>query len=344
MKPLGYIVGAFLLSACGGSASGIGMNAAASHNAVTHLTSSCLTATCIYATDLNYGKGTIAIFAQDATGNVAPLENIGGHKIPAAGGIAVGSDHEVYGDDGQNNASSPGMVLVWAAGTYGKVKPARTISGSSTGLDWPANLTVDQSGKVFVANSDNGGSSPSITVYAAGASGNATPMQTIGGSNTGLSSPYGVALDSSENVYVANCGSSPYEDEGSITVYAAGANGNVAPIASISGSQTFLACPQDVALDSAGNIYVANSGSVTVYTAGASGNVAPIRTIQGARTKLDDATGIAVDAAGKIYVANRAAASITVYAAGSNGNVRPSQRIKGSATTLKGWANAVAVE
>jgi hypothetical protein len=43
---------------------------------------------------------------------------------------------------------------------------------------------VDGAGNIYVANS--GGN---ITVYAPGASGNATPTATIAGSNTGLNSP-----------------------------------------------------------------------------------------------------------------------------------------------------------
>ena len=74
----------------------------------------------------------------------------------------------------------------------------------------------------------------SVTVYAEGATGNATPIQTIRGSHTGLSGPIDVAVDASRDIYVANLHNT------SVTVYSAGATGNVAPIQTIAGSMTGL--------------------------------------------------------------------------------------------------------
>ena len=102
---------------------------------------------------------------------------------------------------------------------------------------------------LYVADEDNS----SVTVYAEGATGNATPIQTISGSYTGLSSPNDVASDTSRDIYVANDGNS------SATVYSAGATGNVAPIQTITGSMTGLYYPDGIALNPLnGNIYVAN--------------------------------------------------------------------------------------
>jgi hypothetical protein len=55
-----------------------------------------------------------------------------------------------------------------------------------------------------------------------------------------------------------------------------------------SASYTKLNTRGDVAVDAAGNIYVADGDPsyATVYAAGATGDVAPVRTIQGRRTKL----------------------------------------------------------
>ena len=79
------------------------------------------------------------------------------------------------------------------------------------------------------------------------------PSANISGSSTGLRSPEGIALDSSNNIYVGNYGPS------TVTVYSAGSTGNAAPIATINGNYTDLANPEGVALDSGGNIYVADS-------------------------------------------------------------------------------------
>jgi outer membrane protein assembly factor BamB len=137
-----------------------------------------------------------------------------------------------------------------------------------------------------------------VTVYAAGANGNAVPIRTISGSKTGLSIPAGVALDGNGNVYVAD----PTTNNAvyAVTVYAASASGNVAPIRTISGSKTGLNTPVGVALDSGGNIYALNHNppeSVKVYAVSANGNVSPIRAIRGSNTGLNSPAGIAVHSA-----------------------------------------------
>lgn len=127
---------------------------------------------------------------------------------------------------------------------------------------------------------------------------------------------------------------------GSVTVYDAGANGNVAPLAAIAGSNTQLGPAEGVAFDAAGNIYVSNKGvgcvtsCIAIFAAGASGNVAPLRTICGDKTQLTGLIGgIAVDSAGYIYVAD-APESILVFAPGASGNVAPVRVINGSNTGL----------
>ena len=81
-----------------------------------------------------------------------------------------------------------------------------------------------------------------------------------------------------------------------LTVYAAGANGNVAPIQVIYGHPlTKLGHPSGIAVDSGDNLYAANyNNSITVYAAGSNGNVAPIRKIKGSRTQLANPMGILI--------------------------------------------------
>src|ERR1700678_2173292 len=153
-----------------------------------------------------------------------------------------------------------------------------------------------------------------ILIFPNNANGNTAPFVTIGGSNTGLSSPFGVATDANY-IYVAN-----YEGTqgNSVTVYPIDASGNVAPVATIIGSNTGLGNCEGIAVD-ANYIYVVNDGvtgyglgSITVYPLTANGNVAPVATIgfpdadQGKvanNAQLADPMGIAVDAT-SIYVTN----------------------------------------
>jgi hypothetical protein len=178
-------------------------------------------------------------------------------------------------------------------------------------LDDPVGLAVDSANNLYVVNSGLNKGPASIAVYAPTANGNVAPIRTIADSvenkKTQLNSPVGIALDAAEKIYVTNDGSIGFGGVDSITVYAPGSNGNIAPIAIITGAHTQLKLPQGLAVDSDGKIYVANDGnsqedsppadpadSVTIYAAGSNGNVAPIARINGPLTGLGHPMGIAV--------------------------------------------------
>ena len=79
--------------------------------------------------------------------------------------------------------------------------------------------------------------------------------------------PQAVALDSKNNIYVANSfkggvgGRAYSQDQNvSITVYPAGSNGNVTPTTFIGGEEGRAGSRFGIAVDSAGNIYVATLG------------------------------------------------------------------------------------
>lgn len=226
-------------------------------------------------------------------------------------------------------------VTAYAPGSNGNVFPIASISDRANMLEEPWSIALDSKANIYVANYGGGSNGiGTITVYAAGSESDTTPIATIAGPRTRLENPFGIAVDSSGKIYVANFAGG--QGTGSVTIYAAGSNGNVAPVATIVGDSTGLDNPSGIAVDSSGKIYVANRGggrtsasSITVYPAGSNGNVKPIATIEGPNTELEDPC-IAVDSSGKIYAGN-AADSITVYSAGSNGNVKPIATIKGPA-------------
>lgn len=126
----------------------------------------------------------------------------------------------------------------------------------------------------------------------------------------------------SGKIYVANA-SYP---AGSVTVYTKHADGNVAPVQTISGSNTGLVQPEGIAVDDAGKFYVSDSfgsrvksddgasqqGVVFVFAAKADGNVKPMATIHDGLNYPD---GVAFDRTGNLYVANFEGCDITVYAA-----------------------------
>ncbi len=212
---------------------------------------------------------SVTAYAAGADGNVFPLRTIAG---TAGNRIYV-----------TNRPSTGDSISVYGAGGNGHVAPLRTIEGANTGLDFPYGILADASGRITVANIAD-----SVEVFAPGANGNVAPVQTIAGANTLLDSPTGVARDAAGRIYVAN---SHYPNvAGRVTVYAAGANGDVARTQTIEGANTGLAGCRGIALAN-GRIYVANgqaqNTSLTVYLAGSHGDAAPLRTIAGANTGLN---------------------------------------------------------
>jgi len=161
--------------------------------------------------------------------------------------------------------------------------------------------------------------------------GSVTPAKTLIGAATLLSSPMGIAIDSSNKMYVTN------ETGKEVLIFAAGASGNTAPVATITGSNTgFSTYIEGIAVDSSANVYVADysNSRIAIWSAGTTGNVAPTSTISGAATGLSNPRGLMIDPSGNIYVTNNGASTITIYSAGSTGNASPSATISGSNTGL----------
>lgn len=290
-----------------------------------------VTPTVYVANAINF---TVTGYAAGTNGNVAPALAIVGLNtnldIPL--GIARDAAGRIYVANHGTNS-----ILVYAPGDTGNATPVNTIVGANTGLDIPWGCALDGAGRLYVVNYNPNTNASSITVYAAGATGNATPTATIAGSNTRLRVTVGIALDAAGRLYVTNTLNTGFSSYNAIMVYAVGATGNAAPVDSIVGDKTGLSTPTAIALDG-GRTYVANywNSTVTVYAAGASGNVAPIDSIGGSNTGLSLPSGIAVDTAGhRIYIANYSG-SITAYPIGATGNVAPTDTIVGSNTGLYG--------
>ena len=81
----------------------------------------------------------------------------------------------------------------------------------------------------------------------------------------------------------------------SITVFAPGVSGDLAPARTLAGAETMITQPLGVALDSAKRLYVADGAdNVLVFAAGANGNIAPAAVISGDDTTLDGLGQLAI--------------------------------------------------
>jgi hypothetical protein len=118
--------------------------------------------------------------------------------------------------------------------------------------------------------------------------------------------------------------------------FAAGANGNVAPIRTIHGTNTTLGDPIGITIGPTGTIYVGDFASpkIAIFDSTANGNIAPTRTIAGSNTGFLDPRGVELQSDGSIVVSDESAESISTFASTANGNVAPIRVIAGSNTDL----------
>lgn len=212
----------------------------------------------------------------------------------------------------------------------GNIVPAVTISGTNTGLNAPAFITLDRAAdRLYVANNAD----VSILIFdnISTKSGNVGPERIISGSLSTLGSPTDVSVDTGRDLlYVA--------DDTHIHVFATAstATGNIAPARTYTPGFPVSAVLIDGTND---RLYAADSvgNSIAVYDNAstlAAGAITATRTILGAATHLASPSSIQIDGSGRLVVSNAAPASITIYsnAAGANGNVAPAAEITGSST------------
>ena len=132
--------------------------------------------------------GNIAIFAPDASGDVAPIAVLGGSntEIDYPSSVSLDANGNIYvltndsfaaasqlGDNGVPIADVNPRILVFPPNAHGNVAPMAVIEGPATGLDAPVQLRVDPSGGVYVA--DYG--ARNVDYFASGDNGDTAPLR-----------------------------------------------------------------------------------------------------------------------------------------------------------------------
>jgi uncharacterized protein (TIGR03437 family) len=230
--------------------------------------------------------------------------------------VAVDSPGNLYIADRYNN-----RIRKVTNGTIATVAGGGTpIGGNGPALSSqfgdPSGVALDSAGNLYIADQASNRvwkvSNGSIAVVA----GNGTPgFSGDNGPAAGaqLNEPFGVAVDSVGNVFIADTGNQRIRKV---------ANGTIATVAG-TGTRGFSGdggpapsaqfdTPSGVAVDSAGNLYIADTGNNRVRkVAGGTvttvaGGVRSMTGLDGPATAigLDQPDGLAVDAAGNLYISD----------------------------------------
>jgi sugar lactone lactonase YvrE len=267
----------------------------------------------------------VLTFPVTATGNVAASYELTGFTKPM--GAFVDLNNSLWVAD-----VTAAKISRFQGSDTGGATPSVSITNTSSTS--PSGVVTDATGNIYVVDANN-----SVFIYPAtfqvpGTYPASTASKTIAGAATTLNTPHAIALDASDNIWVANSGAN------SIVKFTAGTTGgtsNVAPATTI--TSTALNTPNGIWIDTLGNIWVTNSGNntIAVFASNASGASTPTCVISS--SAITTPAGIALDTQGIIYQANNTTAgAINIFAAVSatcgTTTVTPTATISGAATLL----------
>lgn len=264
------------------------------------------------------GTGTTGYTADGSVSSTAQLASPFGIALDSSGNLIIA--------DQVNNRirklAGGSLSTVAGSGTAGFAGDGKSATDSATQINYPEGVAIDSSGNVYIADTSNcvirkvaGGNISTVagTSATCGYGGNNVPGT---GNGVLINTPAAVALDSSGNLYIADTKNNmirKLDSKGNLTDFAGnlstdfGGDGVLATKASIYN-------PEGVAVDKAGNVYIADTGNHRIRKVDTKGI---ITTVAGnglgkfagdgglaVNASLFHPKGVAVDAAGNLYIAD----------------------------------------
>ncbi|HUR41397.1 MAG TPA: NHL repeat-containing protein [Verrucomicrobiae bacterium] len=241
-------------------------------------------------------------------------------RFNAPHGIAINAADTLFLADSLNHtlrAVTPAAAVTTLAGVAGSIGSGNG-TGTAARFTFPFGVVTDSAGNLFVVDHDNNtirrvtpGGDVTTLAGIAGVTGSADGT----GAAASFNGPRGIAIDASDNLYVADFGNYTLRmiTSGGVVTTLAGTAG--APITFGNGDGTGAAArfsgPSGVATDSLGNIFVTDinghtirkvtpAGVVTTFAGSSPGSANGNGT--SAQFRIPD--GIAIDASDNLYIAD----------------------------------------
>lgn len=268
--------------------------------------------------------GNRAIRRITTAGTVTTL-TLAGQNLIEPRGIAVDSAGQIivadYGSHTLRSISSSGVIST-LAGTSGT--PGTTdATGAAARFHYPSGVAIASTGVMYIADTDNDtiravSTGLAVTTFA-GQAGRSSSTDGQG-ANARFDDPFAVAADADGVVYVADSAAHVIRritPDGAVTTWA-GSPGSFGSADGTGAAARFYS-PFGVAVDTAGNVYVADGFNYTVRKIAPGGIVTTLAGTArrggstdgtGAAARFDQPFGIAVDANGNVYVSDATANTI----------------------------------
>ena len=259
------------------------------------------------------GTGTFGLLGDGGAATAARLRSPWGVALDSSGNlyIADASNYRVRKVDTSGNIST-------VAGTGSSGSSGDGGAATAATLNFPTGVALDGSGNLYIADSFNhrirrvDATTGNIsTVAGTGSFGDSGD----GGAATAatLNRPYGVALDGSGNLYIA--------DTDNHRVRRVDTSGNISTVAGTgtlgdsgdggAATAATLGLPIGVVVDGSGNLYIATGGGIRKVDA-TTGNISTVALGSGfggdggaaTAARLTGAAGVALDGSGNLYIAD----------------------------------------